>query len=169
MTSDASLAMTGDRPRLSALDAQKLIQANINPRTGLATDYLNHFNEAIMLLELMASFPDCQSDFLAWQPKTYTEHFGASRLKDRDIAIAAYEATDPAVRARLEKLCATMMRVIAATRDAMRTHPGTMTETLAAQVASMLRPLVAQAGAVINGTESPGAAPQSTVDALMQR
>jgi hypothetical protein len=28
----------------------RLRAANINPRTGLATDYLNHFNEAIMLL-----------------------------------------------------------------------------------------------------------------------
>jgi hypothetical protein len=26
---------------------------NINPVTGLSTDYLNHFTEAIMLLELL--------------------------------------------------------------------------------------------------------------------
>jgi len=33
--------------------AAELLAANINPRTGLATDYLNHFNEAIMLLEMI--------------------------------------------------------------------------------------------------------------------
>ena len=30
---------------------------NINPATGLATDYLNHFNEAIMLLDMLSKLP----------------------------------------------------------------------------------------------------------------
>ena len=33
----------------AAARAAELKAANINPQTGLATDYLNHFNEAIML------------------------------------------------------------------------------------------------------------------------
>ena len=37
---------------------------NINAATGLATDYLNHFNEAIMLLEMLASAPEFRDDFL---------------------------------------------------------------------------------------------------------
>jgi hypothetical protein len=48
---------------------------NINPVTGLSTDYLNHFTEAIMLLELLPAVPDCVADFLAWEPKDYREHF----------------------------------------------------------------------------------------------
>ena len=55
--------------------AKRLAEANINPATGLATDYLNHFNEAIMLLEMLSSCPDCIEDFLAWQPLSYREHF----------------------------------------------------------------------------------------------
>ena len=35
-------------------EAPRLADANINPVTGLATDYLNHFNEAIMLLEMLS-------------------------------------------------------------------------------------------------------------------
>ena len=31
---------------------------NINPVTGLSTDYLNHFTEAIMLLELLPADPE---------------------------------------------------------------------------------------------------------------
>ena len=54
--------------------------ANINPKTGLATDYLNHFNEAIMLLEMIPSMPECTGDFLAWEPLSYAEHFIASQL-----------------------------------------------------------------------------------------
>jgi hypothetical protein len=38
-----------------------LANANINPRTRLATDYLNHFNEAIMLLYMLSSAPECVS------------------------------------------------------------------------------------------------------------
>ena len=50
--------MTRPAPRV------RLADANINPATGLATDYLNHFNEAIMLLEMLSSCPECRDDFL---------------------------------------------------------------------------------------------------------
>ena len=58
----------------------ELLAANINPRTGLATDYLNHFNEAVMLLEMIPDMPECAEDFLGWQPLTYREHFTASHF-----------------------------------------------------------------------------------------
>ena len=35
----------------------RLADANINPATGLATDYLNHFNEAIILLDMLSKPP----------------------------------------------------------------------------------------------------------------
>ena len=76
----------------------RLADANINPATGLATDYLNHFNEAIMLLEMVSTCPDCLTDFLDWQPKSYREHFLDSRFKDRQLAVAAYDAADPTMR-----------------------------------------------------------------------
>jgi len=76
----------------------RLADANINPATGLATDYLNHFNEAIMLLEMLSACPECLEDFLGWRPKSYREHFTASGFKARDLAIAAYDAADPNLR-----------------------------------------------------------------------
>src|SRR3954464_5396825 len=78
--------------------AAQLRAVNINPRTGLATDYLNHFNEAIMLLEMIPDLPDCADDFLAWQPLSYREHFAASNFKARELAIEAYDSADPAIR-----------------------------------------------------------------------
>ena len=72
-----------------------LVAANVNPHTGFATDYLNHFNEAIMLLELLSDVPECREDFFAWQPKKYDEHFAASKSKHRDFAIAAYSKLIP--------------------------------------------------------------------------
>ena len=63
-------------------DAARLAAANVNPATGLATDYLNHFNEAIMLLEMLPSAPEFRDDFLRWQPVSYREYFAGSRSRD---------------------------------------------------------------------------------------
>src|ERR1700687_2380989 len=77
---------------------------DLNPATELATDYLNHFNEAIMLLEMLSGCPDCREDFLGWRPVSYREHFMASRFKGRDLPIAAYDGADPNVRGWLDPL-----------------------------------------------------------------
>jgi len=68
----------------------QLRAANINPRTGLATDYLNHFNEAIMLLEMVPAMPECAEDFLTWYPLVLsgTFHgveFQGARPRDRGL------------------------------------------------------------------------------------
>src|SRR5437879_2914571 len=97
MTSIASRRAGSDRlvPGPTGPDAEaraaQLRAANINLRTGLATDYLNHFNEAIMLLEMVPDMPECAEDFLTWRPLSYAEHFWASNFKARDLAIEAYE------------------------------------------------------------------------------
>jgi len=80
MTSMASTQARNDHMMPMGLDedrAAELRAANINPRTGLATDYLNHFNEAIMLLEMIPDMPECSGDFLEWRPLSYAEHFHA--------------------------------------------------------------------------------------------
>ena len=150
----------------------RLAAANINPATGLASDYLNHFNEAIMLLDLLSSCPDCRDDFLAWQPMSYREHFAASRFKGRDLAIAAYDAADPSLRGCLDTLAGTMTAVLEATRAAMTADlPPERMAALADHAAAWLRPLVARAGAVINGNADVAVpdAPQAVVDGLMKR
>src|SRR5687767_15565978 len=89
---------------------------NVNDRTLLATDYLNHVNEIIMLLELVPDAPECLEDCLAWQPMSYVEHFEASSIADRDLAIAGYEFSRPQLRASFDRLTAEMHRVIAGVR-----------------------------------------------------
>src|SRR6202051_3404623 len=74
---------------ISPARAAELKAANINPRTGLATDYLNHFNEAVMLLDMIPDIPECAEDFLQWHPLSYAEHFTASNFAARELAIAA--------------------------------------------------------------------------------
>jgi len=95
----------------AAARAALLKAANINPRTGLATDYLNHFNEAIMLLEMIPDMPECAEDFLEWHPLSYAEHFTASNFKARDLAISAYDTADPKIRTAFDNVTSAMTRM----------------------------------------------------------
>ncbi len=154
------------------LDPARLAAANINPRTLLATDYLNHFHEAIMLLELLPETPECIVELIGWEPLSYPEHFAASPFRDRDLAIAAYEAAEPIARVRLDELADTMNALLAATCEALLKR-GSLDSaiTLATETAARLRPLVAQAGAIINGQgldadEMTTAEQQAAVDAI---
>ena len=132
--------------------AAQLRAANINPRTGLATDYLNHFNEAVMLLEMVPDMPECAEDFLTWTPLSYAEHFWASNFKARDLAIEAYESADPKIRADFDNLTASMTSILTAVGDAMRKATQDKTRaTLAEQATGWVKPLVALAGGIING------------------
>lgn len=132
--------------------AARLRAANINPGTGLATDYLNHFNEAVMLLELIPDMPEAADDFLNWHPVSYAEHFTASHFKGRDLAIEAYENADPKIRAQFDHLTDTMTSILSAVGAAMREASQDKTRAkLAEQATLWVKPLVAAAGGVING------------------
>ena len=132
--------------------AAQLRAANINPRTGLATDYLNHFNEAIMLLEMIPDMPECAEDFLTWCPLSYCEHFMASNFKARDLAIEAYDAADARVRTEFDNIASSMTLILSAVGTAMREANQDKTRaTLAGQAIGWVKPLVALAGGIING------------------
>ena len=64
--------------------------SNLDPETLLATDYLNHFNEIVMLLEMVPDMPEIMDEVKAWQPKAYVDHFRDSTIADRELAIEAY-------------------------------------------------------------------------------
>ena len=138
--------------RIDEARAAKLRAANINPRTGLATDYLNHFNEAVMLLEMVPDMPECAEDFLGWQPLSYSEHFHASNFKARDLAIESYELADAIIRAEFDNITGAMTSILTAVGDAMRKATQDKTRaTLAEQATGWVKPLVALAGGIING------------------
>jgi hypothetical protein len=132
--------------------AAQLQAANINPRTGLATDYLNHFNEAIMLLEMVPAMPECAEDFLTWYPLSYREHFMASNFKGRDLAIEAYDSADASIRTEFDNITSAMTSILSAVGAAMREVRQDKTRaTLAEQATGWVKPLVALAGGIING------------------
>jgi hypothetical protein len=157
MTSTAAKTLPSHHPAPGkpgsdgARDAQ-LRAANINPATGLASDYLNHFNEAIMLLEMIPDMPECAEDFLSWQPLSYREHFMASNFRARELAIDAYERADAIVHAEFDNITGTMTSILTAVGTAMRKVNQDKTRArLAKQAIGWVKPLVALAGAIING------------------
>jgi hypothetical protein len=156
MTVEASISVRADRTTppgpIDEARAARLRAANINPRTGLAADYLNHFNEAVMLLEMIPDMPDCVEDFLQWQPLSYADHFTASNFKARDLAIEAYQSADEKIRAEFDHVTATMTSILTAVGDAMREATQDSTRSkLAQQATGWVKPLVSAAGGIING------------------
>ena len=146
-----------------AARAARLRAANINPRTGLATDYLNHFNEAIMLLEMIPDMPECAEQFLEWRPRSYREHFAASNFRARELAIAAHDTANPDIRTEFDNITAAMSSILSAVGEAMREARQDKTRaTLAEQATGWVKPLVAMAGGIING-----AGAEADVDYIM--
>lgn len=161
-------------PPAEALDPARLAAANIHPETLLATDYLNHFNEVVMLIDMLPEMPDCAPDVVDWQPRSYLDHFRASRFKERDLAIAAYAAVDPARRQAFETTVGAIDRALGAVQRLIVDAPldRLPLESIADLMDIEVRPLLAHAMGLINGapaatpvTESGGEA-QSAVDAL---
>tara|TARA_R110000868_G_scaffold53249_8_gene167378 strand:- start:1380 stop:1907 length:528 start_codon:yes stop_codon:yes gene_type:complete len=143
-----------DAPQLGQgpLSAEALRTANINPVTGLATDYLNHFNEVIMLMEMLPDMPDCVEDVLDWAPASYPEHFEHSSFKDRDLAILAYEVAPRAVRAHLLTVTLEIETEVARAQALLQDGADEAACHAVARLATeAIKPLIAAASSAIHG------------------
>lgn len=139
----------------SSLSREALMAANINPDTFLATDYLNHFNEVVMLIEMLSSMPDCAEDVLCWSPMSYDAYFKQSHFKDKDLALDAFREAPEEGRDRLEHVIGEidrhMLQVLEAVEAAMQSGDADAFDMIAFKVSSEIRPLLDQASGVING------------------
>ena len=131
---------------------------NVNSETLLSTDYLNHFNEIVMLIEMVSSMPECMEDIRAWRPKTYAEHFHDSNFADRDLAILAYENAPPQHREPFDRTIDRLNDAVAmAIRDlgaAVQDGTTDLTEAVAQRAAQRLHALIDVAGGIINGQQA---------------
>lgn len=148
-----------------------LVEANINPNTGLSTDYLNHFNEMVMMIELYPTSPDVREEILAWAPLKYREHFETSGFRAKSLALIGHELAVDTLKRQLDIIVAEIDTVLLEAQDAVGSEaaPGESVRTLeeAAESAEML---IARASALINGLSAPNQAEaedaQAAVDAL---
>jgi hypothetical protein len=105
-----------------------------------------------MLLEMIPDMPECAEDFLSWKPLSYAEHFTASNFKARDLAIEAYNTADTRIRTDFDSITNAITSILLAVSEAMREAQQDKTRArLAEQATIWVKPLVMQAGGVING------------------
>ena len=132
---------------------------NINEATLIASDYLNHFHELVMLLEAIGSEPnEFADDLLSWRPLTYEEHFSASGFRDKNLAIAAYRRAPPHIRARFDEAVAKLhgeaLTLVGEVAAELAKTNGCLAETCE-KAAQRLRLLIEEANAIANGEALP--------------
>lgn len=133
-----------------------LANANINPDTFLATDYLNHFNEAVMILELVPSDIGMLDDLGAWAPRSYAEHFRLSNFTGRELACQAYDVAPDRYRVPFDLTVRTATSRIRRASSHIRqlAESGANPHKLEVEVTdatAAIRRLISIAGAIVNG------------------
>ncbi len=96
--------------------------ALVNPASGLANDYLNLFNEVVMLIEQLPQMPELMDDLIAWRPTTYVEYFNRSNLPGRETTLDIYNGLDARLRRKFEDVVAELDRVATGAVVSIRRH-----------------------------------------------
>jgi hypothetical protein len=129
---------------------------NINEATLLASDYLNHFHELVMLLEAVpAEAQVFTEDLLAWRPLTYEEHFSESGFRDKNLAVAAYRRAPPKIRARFDEAVARLhgeaVTLIGEVAAELKSNNKRGLRERCVEAVQRLRILIDEANAIANG------------------
>jgi hypothetical protein len=140
----------------SSFTAEALIAANIDPDTWLATDYLNHFNEVVMMLDLLGDMPELRDEVLAWAPASYQEHFERSSFRAKALAIAAYGFAPAAARGPFDALTVEIDALLLAAQAELASADPEDVARLGPATAAMVQPLLMRLGGLVHG--APGKA-----------
>lgn len=128
---------------------------NIQEDSLLATDYLNHFNEIIMLLDIIPSMPECFEDMRDWKPKTYQAHFFDTNFQNKDLAVHAYYNAPARYRQPFDQVVSRMDSLLVQTLSelcaAVDANDEEAIKVICTSVGPRLRRLGDVAGAIING------------------
>ena len=118
---------------------------------------LHHFNEIIMLMEMIPDMPDCFEDVQAWEPKTYQEHFRCSQFRDKDLAVEAYEHVPSRYRIPFETVIGQMNQLVATAVEKIAAAIANGEEPelrlLCSEASRGLQKMMDVAGAIIHGSE----------------
>ncbi|MBC8337475.1 MAG: hypothetical protein H8E39_02160 [Alphaproteobacteria bacterium] len=148
---------------------EKVKGSNIDETTLLATDYLNHFNEIVMLLEMIPDMPDMLDEVKEWQPKSYSDHFRDSTIAEKDLAIEAYDYVPSIYREPFEQTVEQINAMIASTVQRLEKNIAAGdTDVLRANVETLSRliqRLMDMASAIMHGSAK--TMDQSEIDILL--
>jgi hypothetical protein len=147
----------------------------VNPASGLANDYLNLFNEIVMLIEQLPEMPELIDDLLAWRPTSYQEYFDRSILPGRHSALDAYAELDAGFRQKFEAIVAELDRMATGSVALIRRHlhkkgraePEVLAE-LCAKAGTVMRNVLQRASTTVNhGVAEAGESAQRRADRLL--
>lgn len=152
------------------------VQAGSVDAPRLSTDFLNHYSEALMLIEMAVTDEELVADLHSWQSIGYREHFRASPLRCAASALAAYERVAPARLRAFEEVCLSMTRLVRTVTALLAEAPQPKELPMIVAVASdALRRQIGRATQFINANGAvdianvEDAALQAQIDALLAR
>lgn len=128
---------------------------NINSQTLLATDYLNHFNEVHMLIDMLPSMLDCIEDIREWGPISYQDHFRNSVFAAKALAIEAYDHSPAEYRQPFEQTVSEMddlvLRTIAQAEEQLAQDDHVSLQAIIENYSPPMIALIEKCGSIING------------------
>lgn len=147
----------------------------VNPKSGIANDYLNIFYELLLLVENLPVIPEMIDDVVNWQPVSYSDYFQRSRLPGSAAALAIHQQLSAELRESFDRLVGNINTVALAGIDQIRTHRKPngeiypedvidLCERLSAELKDCLAPTT---NLVNNGLSADSETVQQMVDRLM--
>jgi hypothetical protein len=151
------------------LDKEMLAKANISPKTGFATDYLNVFNEAIMLFGLLGDMPEMIEELVIWEALSYEEHFRRSNFHAKDLAIAVYRLIPSSRKAPFDEMSIELGHMVHdAIKDAEKIiNNGGDLQDFCTETCFALQSVAMMLDGMIHGRAAESA--QSDVDAMFKK
>lgn len=152
--------------------------ALVNPASGIANDYLNHFNEILLLIEnLPTLLPEMLDELLEWRPVTYREYFAKSLLPGSARALQIYDGLDDGFRREFEGVIDGVNAMAQASIEVIRAHRDPNGELDPSKVSDFcenascaIRSALNRASDLVNnGREKVDETPQHMADRLIPR
>jgi hypothetical protein len=171
----------GGLPQASVQDNDSELAARaaqlVNPKSGIANDFLNHFNEILLLIEnLPLLLPEMVDELLQWRAKTYREYFQNSNLPGSGAALEIYANLEAEFRRDFEMMVARLNLMALEDIHYIREHrgpngeinPDEVSEFCETAAAEFRTGLEAAANMVNHGQASPPETPQHMADRLLR-
>jgi hypothetical protein len=163
---------------IETLDLIKQASNLVNPSSGIANDFLNQYNEVLLLVEnLPVLLPEMVAELLSWRKKTYEQYFEESPLPGGDIAIRIYHMLNrdfvsrfEAVIERINGIAELAIQVIGkAFLDNNCDLDAEQVEEFCSDISAKLRREIENATTIVNyGLATSPEASQDLADRLMQ-
>ncbi|MDZ4790678.1 MAG: hypothetical protein SGJ17_05630 [Hyphomicrobiales bacterium] len=158
------------------LDLEERAAHLVNPASGVANDFLNHFNEILLLIEnLPIMLPEMVDEILEWRPKTYREYFQTSSLPGSAATLEIYGTLSREFRADFESMVSLLNRMAVESITVITRHRRPNGEIAAEEVehfceraALEFRRVLARAADLVNnGSALPLESPQNMADRIL--